>query len=137
MTYLLHGRIKDAIPWVREHERNQANMSKWTLLNFFYNILPTLMEYLKNIFWHLGYSIWWREGTFCHVFMDENVDKRKRMNLFYECWQHFIFCKKLNIRNKVEFFYVGLFWKFRHMKCSSHTSTSISYFINMKYIPTM
>jgi len=68
--------------------------------------------------------------------MDEIVDEKWKnflMNIDNIC----LLCENLNKRNKVEIFYVGLFWKFWHMKCSNHTSNRTSYFINMKYIQAL
>jgi hypothetical protein len=105
-------------------------MSKGVGLNLFKNILHTSIEYLKNIFRHLGHNIWWHGKIFYHVFMDERYLWMKfSMNVGNK-----FFCKKLNKRDEMEEIYVGVFWKIHHMKCSSQTSTNTSYFLNIKYI---
>jgi hypothetical protein len=51
----------------------------------------------------------------------------KMDELSHEHWQHFFWRKIEQEKNDGNFFMLGLFWKIRHTKCSSHTSRHTLY----------
>ncbi len=113
-----------------EHE--QVNMNNF-FLEYFTNFDEIFEEYYLT---HgIKYLVMWKNILPCvhgwKIFKDENLDdKWKWTNFFMNVSNIYFFKEKFNKRNKVEKNYIGLFWKFWHMKCSNHTSSHTSDFLN-------
>jgi hypothetical protein len=46
--------VREAISWACEHERWVGEHEQASVIEFFWDILLTSMEYLGNIIWHMG-----------------------------------------------------------------------------------
>ncbi len=106
--------------WASEYEQ--------IFLEYFVDVYKIFKEYSLT---HTKYLMTWKNILSCvrgwMIFMDENVnDNWKWMNFFMNVINNF-FWWKTKQKNRMKFFYVGLFWKIQHMKCWSHTLSHILY----------
>jgi hypothetical protein len=98
----------------------------------------TSMEYLEFFFdaWDRIFIDSKEYFTTC-LWMNDIYRWKQNRKIFMDVGNIHFFSEHVNKRNKVEAIYVGLFWNFHHMKCSSCTLTCTSYFFNIKYIQAL